>query len=402
MKKYRILIVADKEFYYADNDYSSYGGTPKEFNALSNIFDLEILVPVWKKKETPGGYEKINHSIVVHRLNTFRYSSALPSIKNIVVAIYRTYSLCKNRGYDVVVCKGPREVGIAGVWGAKFGRCLSVFHYSYNWVPELHINKKSYLSKSFYLVYYHFVWFFRKVFMKRAAKEASLVATVSDEFKTHIASICKISVDEIVLLRTTFTLAKKYFSVPPLQSTKNKKKILFIGRLDKNKNVDTLLSAAKILEESRDDVRFVIVGSGPEKDNLLDFAKEIELIEIEFKGYIMNDQLPDELRECFCLVLPSFSEGFPKVVLEAQAAARPVIASNVGGIPQIIKDGENGFLFSPYNLDELVEKIEAILEDPDMAKRMGVAGRKNAEKFSGEEARRIWLRELSHIVNTCA
>ena len=92
------------------------------------------------------------------------------------------------------------------------------------------------------------------------------------------------------------------------------------------------------------------------------------------------------MKNCYCLVVPSLSEGLPRVILEAQALSKPVIASRVGGIPEIIKDGENGFLVNPGDADDLAEKLRILLSDKKLAIEMGKRGREIIqEKFSNEE-----------------
>ena len=92
------------------------------------------------------------------------------------------------------------------------------------------------------------------------------------------------------------------------------------------------------------------------------------------------------MRDCYVFVLPSISEGLPRVILEAMALAKPAIASNVGGISEVVKDGVNGFLIEPKNISKLVEKIEHLIGFPDVAREMGGEGRKFvADNFSNEK-----------------
>ena len=91
------------------------------------------------------------------------------------------------------------------------------------------------------------------------------------------------------------------------------------------------------------------------------------------------------MKNCYCLVLPSLSEGLGRVLIEAEALGKPVIGSNVGGIPDLIKDGKNGFLFEPKNSDNLAQKLRTLLKDKNLAMEMGKKGREFVQnKFSNE------------------
>jgi glycosyltransferase involved in cell wall biosynthesis len=106
---------------------------------------------------------------------------------------------------------------------------------------------------------------------------------------------------------------------------------------------------------------------------------------------------PDLLKASWCLVLPSFSEGLPKVLQEASAAGRPAISSKVGGICQIVADGVSGLLFDPNKVQELAEKLEFVFSNEEVAIRFGMKGREIAEKFSASKALENWGRILSEV-----
>jgi glycosyltransferase involved in cell wall biosynthesis len=102
------------------------------------------------------------------------------------------------------------------------------------------------------------------------------------------------------------------------------------------------------------------------------------------------------MKECYCLVVPSVSEGLPRVILEALALANPVIASRVGGIPELIEDGKNGFLFKAGDSDELAEKLKTLLNNKTLAVEMGRRGRNLVgEKFSNEKYLANYIRMIN-------
>ena len=91
--------------------------------------------------------------------------------------------------------------------------------------------------------------------------------------------------------------------------------------------------------------------------------------------------MPNVLASLNVLVLPSYAhEGIPQIILQAQAMARPVVATTIGGIPEVVEDGVTGLLIAPRDSDALAEKIRAILDDSGLAKNLGQAARAHIER----------------------
>jgi glycosyltransferase involved in cell wall biosynthesis len=155
-----------------------------------------------------------------------------------------------------------------------------------------------------------------------------------------------------------------------------------MGRLVPVKGLETFLKAARIIQSRKDKVKFLIVGDGPLKGTLRALARHYGLEhDVLFLGH-RNDSY-DVLAMMDVLVLPSLSEGIPMVLLEALALKRPVVASRVGGIPEVVEDCATGRLVEPGREGELAEACIALMDDPDLAERLGLAGRHRVrERFS--------------------
>jgi len=152
--------------------------------------------------------------------------------------------------------------------------------------------------------------------------------------------------------------------------------ILFAGRLSKEKGVITLLRAVKGL-----DTLFRIVGDGPMREKCETFIKEERISNVKFEGYKTGKELEDAFRNAAFLIFPSeWYENAPMAVLEAFAYGKPVIGSNIGGIPEMVINGETGFLFEPGNHHELREKIKFLLSHPDLVIEMGRRARRKVEQ----------------------
>ncbi len=156
-------------------------------------------------------------------------------------------------------------------------------------------------------------------------------------------------------------------------------KILFVGRLHPQKGLKYLIEAAKTLFKNKYiniNYRFIIIGDGEEKSILKELVKRYGLEDIFiFKGYLSGYKLIKEYKSSHLFILPSLYEGFPLTILEAWAAKLPVLVSNVGEIPFIVKEGYNGFLVNPSDVNDLTEKLRLILDmDKTYLKKIGENG----------------------------
>ena len=153
---------------------------------------------------------------------------------------------------------------------------------------------------------------------------------------------------------------------------------LFLGRLSSEKGILTLINAFMKIKSKN--VKFLIVGEGPMRNQLERQAKADS--RIRFTGYLSGNALKETTRNALAVILPSeWYENAPISVLEAFALGKPVVGSRIGGIPEMIDEGVNGYLFEPGNVDDLRENIEFLLSMPDkQINEMGKAARQKAER----------------------
>jgi glycosyltransferase involved in cell wall biosynthesis len=161
--------------------------------------------------------------------------------------------------------------------------------------------------------------------------------------------------------------------------------VLCVGRLSREKAQADLIQAAALLrrENRRRKIRFILAGEGPEVQVLKDMAKS-NLVE---DWFIFTGQLP-ELRDYYTLanllVLPSHTEGSPNVLLEAMAAGLPIIATLVGGVPEIVSHENEALLVEKKNPAALAQMIDRLLSDEDLRNRLAAAARARSTAYSGE------------------
>ena len=165
------------------------------------------------------------------------------------------------------------------------------------------------------------------------------------------------------------------------------RKILFVGRLSRAKNVDVLLEALGQLRTSSVPFEATIVGEGPESANLRNLSADLGLSDcVEFTGGVSSDRVTELLESSGILVLASETEGWPKAIVEAMAFGLVVIGSNVGLIPEILGQ-ERGLTVPPRDLNLLTAALQQVLRSPDKYSEMRKRAAEWAREYSLESLR---------------
>jgi glycosyltransferase involved in cell wall biosynthesis len=177
------------------------------------------------------------------------------------------------------------------------------------------------------------------------------------------------------------------------------KRVLFVGRLTAVKGVPLLIEAVASVRKEHPDVRLTIIGDGPDRTALEAQAAALGISRIvTFAGYQPQERVSELFEEADMLLLPSFAEGVPVVLMEAMASRLPVIASRVGGVAELVEDGVSGFVISPGDMKTLVERLGTLLSDPGRCAGMGEAGRAKVEAEFSLEREANWLKRLFCLV----
>jgi glycosyltransferase involved in cell wall biosynthesis len=156
---------------------------------------------------------------------------------------------------------------------------------------------------------------------------------------------------------------------------------LFLGRLSPVKGPDVLIEAVKLVRERVPRAVFVLTGEGQLRAPLDAAVHEHHLQEhVLFAGAVPRERVGEYLAACDLLVLPSRSEGLPHAVLEAMAFSLPVVASAVGGVPEVVENGLSGVLVPPEDPPALAGGLERLMGDLELCERFGAAGRAAFER----------------------
>jgi glycosyltransferase involved in cell wall biosynthesis len=179
----------------------------------------------------------------------------------------------------------------------------------------------------------------------------------------------------------------------PLLNAEGSAVVGVVARLDMQKGFAYLLRAARELCKRFHGLKFVIAGEGPDRDAIEEMIQQYGLqSNVVLAGQQSN--MPAIYAAMDIFVLPSLNEGLPMTVLEAMAACKPVIATRVGAIPSVIKDGENGLLVDPRNSEGLRSAIASLLDDPERRRRLGVQAHTWVSRNHTSEAMALKYREM--------
>jgi glycosyltransferase involved in cell wall biosynthesis len=158
--------------------------------------------------------------------------------------------------------------------------------------------------------------------------------------------------------------------------------VLFLGKLSEKNGIFTLVQAMKHIPE----VKLKVAGEGEMGPLLKEYVAREGLKNVEFLGFVTGEKLAKLMQGCYFTVFPSLCyHNCPMSVLESLASGKPVLASNLGSVPEFVEDGVDGFLFEPGDPTDLAEKIKYLFRKPPLVKKMGIAGRLKIEsRFSSE------------------
>ncbi|MFH1778045.1 MAG: glycosyltransferase family 4 protein [Candidatus Omnitrophota bacterium] len=193
-------------------------------------------------------------------------------------------------------------------------------------------------------------------------------------------------------------------------------KVLYVGRLEKRKGIQVLIKAIPEILQQVPDTEFNIIGrdsyvngesvsfTGRAEDSfqrklLKDIPRQY-LKKIKFIGYAEDKQLEEYYQSCDVFVAPSLYESFGFIYIEAMSYAKPVVGCSVGGVPEVIKDGETGILVAPEDHYQLTQAIIRLLKNKELRVRMGINARKHVEaNFTREQMVQKTLDTYRKVIN---
>lgn len=222
-------------------------------------------------------------------------------------------------------------------------------------------------------------WAFKNPISKIVLSNADAVIALTNDMKKKMQ---KLYMRDISVIPNGIFVKQFTVDYNKLSVLRKNKKLLFVGRLNPVKGVKYLIQTMNIIRNNGYNAKLTIVGDGEDKQELQQLVKDLNLGEyIDFIGRVENKEIPKYMANADIFVLPSLSESFGIVNLEAMACGLPIVATRVGGLPEIIEDGVNGFLVEPRNSGQLAKKIILLLNDDKLRMKIKKTNKEKAEQY---------------------
>jgi len=358
------------------HDVRLYERSNKEIENSSLFEKLRYLFEMRWSRRSYNDIRKILKSFrpdVVHFHNIF------------VVLTPSVFSACKDEGIPIVVSLHNFRL-----------ICPNGLFLRNNRLCEECAKKKSFWSSIFYGCY---------------RKSRLATAVLADSLQYHWKRNTWIDMIDAYIMATDFgrqkyinfgipkdkIMLKPNISYPNLfEQQKEEGYALYVGRLSKEKGVEVLLKAWKQIQG----YQLKIMGDGPLSSDLKSYADKHNITNVEFLGFVTSEEYLKYMQGASFLIIPSVCyENFPCVVSEALACGIPILASDLGGMPEIIKDQKTGILFKPGNIDDLVEKINSVIHSKEYLCEMRLNVLKEYEKkYSPEENHKILMTVYDKVI----
>jgi glycosyltransferase involved in cell wall biosynthesis len=211
----------------------------------------------------------------------------------------------------------------------------------------------------------------RGTLMRFILDRAAVIVVLSETWRRRVAQMTRNPNIEVIPSPVEATDLLRIERDDP-----NRQTLLFMGRLDRYKGIHLLIEALASLRVKYPAVRLCLAGEGEERERLQRMVEKHRLTDsVEFVGWVAERAKTAAWERAGIYALPSYIEGLPMTVLEAMAAGVPVVATRVGGVPELVTDGVNGILIEPGDAAALTAALDRLLGDPALRARLGSAGR---------------------------
>jgi glycosyltransferase involved in cell wall biosynthesis len=355
--------------------------------SIKNKYNVFVLAPHYKgakRKEIMEGLHVHRFMYALPRMETLGYTTSILSSlhRNILTYIFvlPLFVFCGALNIAKLVLKYRIHIlhihwilpfGFIGAFLKKFKKIKLVFT---SHGGDISTSESGFLSG------------FKRKIIKYSIDNADVYTVVSKMIKEKVLKICgieneyKIDVLSMGLDYKKFSIERKNRFIPPYR-------VVFVGRLSHIKGIDYLIDAIQLLVDE-EDITCDLYGDGADRKYFEEKVKQLGLENnITFHGFIPHSDLPNKLILGDIFIGPSTTdktgsrEGLGLVFLEAMAAGIPVIATNTGGIPEIVKDGETGLLVPEKDSKAIAEKISLLIRNRQLRNKLIKNGKELAKKF---------------------
>ena len=343
-------------------------------NTLSSKYEVEIL-SVYRLYNEPVYY--LNENVKVRYISSIKpnkkemmyylkkknfsmfFKGLSQSIKTGYVKYIKTIFEIRKLKSDIIITTRDIHNSLVSHFGPKETKKIA-------WEHSHHNNNKKYINK-----------------IVKSCKNLDNLVLVSNElaefYKKYLG-------DKVLFIPNCIDIEHKDVS------KLTEKNLIAIGRLSKEKGFDDLLKLYKKVSNKYPNWKLNIIGDGMQKNTLLELAKELKLGEkVVFHGFQNKDYINSVLKDSSIYLMTSHTESFGIVLLEAMSYGIPCLSyTSAQGANEIIKDKETGFLIENRNEDEMIEKIESLINDEKLRKKLGKNAKEESKNYSKEVILEKW------------
>jgi glycosyltransferase involved in cell wall biosynthesis len=245
---------------------------------------------------------------------------------------------------------------------------------------------------------------FIKFVQRLLISKATVITCVSRDIMKILMNEYRVGREKIFIVPNGYDEA---LSLSPLIKLENYFKIVFVGSLREVKDPMTLIKGFEIIAKKYSNIRLFIIGDGPKYRELSNYCVKKRLIEkVSFLKQLSHEKTINMVAASDVFVLTSIEEGLPTALIEAMALGKPVVVTNVGGIPEVVKNEINGLLVPPRSPENVAKALERLLNDCELRKKLGRAAKESMQNYSwnkiAEKYERIYyklLREAESFKN---
>jgi glycosyltransferase involved in cell wall biosynthesis len=232
-------------------------------------------------------------------------------------------------------------------------------------------------------------------------RNAKRVAVVSNEIAEILTQKYGMPRHKILVVGNAYDerITQKIANIRLYAETKRSKRIICVANMRPEKDHMTLLKGFAMLVKDMDEVKLLLLGDGPLRGQLEEFCAKHRLRGVRFLGRLPYNDVLENVAKSDIFILTSVEEAMPNVVIEALALGKPVIATRVGGIQEIVKDGFNGLLISPRSPEQLTKALDTLLKDEKLYTRLSSNTTKSVLGHSWSEITSRYEQMYANLLN---